>query len=121
MNLDITYLDVTTAFFIGFLKENVFTKQPEWFGVAESKNKVLKLKRAIYGLKQTFRIWNERVNDVLVGLGYKKSESKPCICIKNRNKLKTIVALYVDDFFTFSNDNVESEFLKKRIKFKISG
>lgn len=42
------------------------------------------------------------------------SKTEPCLYTKNtdNNKCKTIVTLYVDDFFVFSNDDSEMENLK---------
>lgn len=41
--------------------------------------------------------------------------------MKQENHLYTIVTLYVDDFFGFSNNNIETQFLKKELssRFKI--
>lgn len=115
MDLDIFHLDVTTAFLHGHLKETVYMEQPEGFIKKENEGKVLKLNRAIYGLKQSSRVWYKKVEEVLTNLGYKTSNFEPCVFIKNDNDSLTIIALYVDDFFIFSNDHIESENLKKEL------
>lgn len=115
MGLDIFHLDVTTAFLHGHLKETVYMEQPEGFIKKENEGKVLKLNRAIYGLKQSSRVWYKKVEEVLTNLGYKTSNFEPCVFIKNYNDSLTIIALYVDDFFIFSNDHIESENLKKEL------
>lgn len=121
LNLDITHLDVTTAFLNGILEENVYMRQPEGFATSEDRSKVLKLKKAIYGLKQSSRAWNKQVDCVLTSLNYKRSQLESCVYIKRQNKLMTIVAVYVDDFFIFSNDTVETKILKEKLssRFKI--
>lgn len=121
LDLDVTHLDVTTAFLNGVLKENVYMEIPEGFVTSECKNKVLKLNKAIYGLKQASRAWNTKVDEFLVNMYYKKSQLEPCLYIKNNGDLKTIVALYVDDFFIFSNDKAETDVLKMNLgkEFKI--
>jgi len=75
----------------------------------------------IYGLKQSSRIWNERVNERLTDLGYKRSNLEQYLYIKIENDLVTVIALYVDDFFIFSNNKEETIFLKDKLssKFKI--
>lgn len=120
LGLDISHLDVKTAFLNGYLKENVYMQIPESF-VCSDENKCLKLKRAIYGLKQSSRAWNDRVNDVLLGLNYYKSKYEPCLYSKKENELITIIAVYVDDFFIFSNNENETDMVKSELssKFKI--
>ena len=116
LKLDINHLDVKTAFLNGDLKECLYMQVPEGMNVA--KNKVLKLKKAIYGLKQSSRAWNEKVHNVLCDLGYVQSPNEPCIYKKGSKDLYTIVALFVDDFFVFSNNTNETVFLKRELKSK---
>ena len=53
--LKLHQLDVTTAFINGQLQEEVYMEQPDGF-IAEGQEKlVCKLKRSIYGLKQSPR------------------------------------------------------------------
>ncbi|MDD9372396.1 MAG: reverse transcriptase domain-containing protein, partial [Acidimicrobiales bacterium] len=119
-DLNITHLDVATAFLNGHLKEKVFMKQPQDYKTVKC-NKVLKLNRAIYGLKQSSRVWYSLVETVLIELGYKKSAYEPCMFFKSENGSLTIIALYVDDFFIFSNNSVETSNLKTKLssEFKI--
>src|SRR5512147_1670286 len=49
---DILHLDIQTAFLHGHLEEDIYMKQPPGFVVSGSKDKVCKLKRSLYGLKQ---------------------------------------------------------------------
>ena len=121
LKLGIWHLDVKTAFLNGVLEENVFMTQPEGFVVVGCMNKVYKLKKAVYGLKQSRRAWNKKVDEVLSDIGYKKSEFEPCLYIKRNNCDElTIIALYVDDFFCFS-DSKEINFLVDHLssQFKI--
>lgn len=124
LNLDISHLDVTTAFLNGFLTETVYMKKPIMFERNNNNGndkKVLKLKRAIYGLKQSSRAWYQRVNDYLIHLGYKKSDYEPCLFTKFKDNVKIIIALFVDDFFVFSNCTKATEQLVQELsnKFKI--
>jgi len=122
LNLKVRHLDVTTAFLNGFLEENVYMRQPEGFiKDGSDKTKVLKLKRAIYGLKQSSRAWYKRVDEVLIKLGHKKSDIEPCLYVKNKNKKITVITIYVDDFFIFFNDDCETENVKTELssKFKL--
>ena len=50
-------IDVKTAFHTGNLSKDVYTTQPKVFKHGNG-NKVCKLQRSIYGLKQTSKSWN---------------------------------------------------------------
>ncbi|GKB13303.1 retrotransposon protein, putative, ty1-copia subclass, partial [Tanacetum coccineum] len=52
-------MDVKTAFLNGYLSEEVYMEQPEGFVNPKYRNRVCKLKRSIYGLKQASRQWNK--------------------------------------------------------------
>lgn len=49
-------MDVTTAYIQGDLQETVYMEQPPMFE-QKKKNKVCRLRRPIYGLKQSGRAW----------------------------------------------------------------
>lgn len=53
--------DVKSAFLNGYLEE-VYIEQSLDFVVEGHKDKVLKLKRALYGLKQEPRAWNSSID-----------------------------------------------------------
>lgn len=59
-------------------------QQPEGFVLKENTNKVYKLKKAVYGLKQSGRAWNEKVDNVLLNIGYEKSKFELCLYIKKK-------------------------------------
>ena len=56
--LQLHQVDITTAFLNGKLEEEVFMKQPEGFVVKGQKHLVCRLKKSLYGLKQSPRCWN---------------------------------------------------------------
>ena len=64
-NLLIHQMDVTTAFLNGILEEEIFMQQPEGYVKTGDENKVCKLKKSIYGLKQSVRT----ENIVVINLG----------------------------------------------------
>lgn len=45
-------MDVKSAFLNGYLKEVVYVKQPKDFVILDQANKMYKLKKALYDLKQ---------------------------------------------------------------------
>ncbi|WRX29350.1 Reverse transcriptase [Theobroma cacao] len=65
---EIWQMDVKTAFLNGNLQEEVYMTQPEGFISNANANKVCKLQKSIYGLKQAYRSWNIRFDEVVKGL-----------------------------------------------------
>lgn len=61
-NLEIGQFDIKTAFLHGELDEKIFMQLPEG---ATEKDTIVKLKKSLYGLKQSPRQWNKRFHDFL--------------------------------------------------------
>ena len=56
-DLSLRQLDISTAFLNGDVNEEIYMDQPEGFIEEKSKDKVCKLSKSIYGLKQAERQW----------------------------------------------------------------
>ena len=54
-DLELEQLDVKTAFLHGELEEQIFMHQPERFVIEGKENHVCRLKKSLYGLKQSPR------------------------------------------------------------------
>lgn len=120
-SLKIDHWDVSTAFLNGNLNEEVYMEIPEGLEIKDRKNKVWKLQKAVYGLKQASRSWNERADKSLTSLGFKRASLEFCVYYKIEKNSCTIIALFVDDFLILWNNNKEKEFLKNELlkNFKI--
>ena len=109
-------MDVTTAFLNGELKEEVYMKQPEGFIAEDEKRLVCKLKRSIYGLKQSPRCWNSVLDEHLKKMGFVQTASDPCLYVKSEGEM-FIIAVYVDDLLLA----VKSEQLLAEAKRSLAG
>jgi len=93
--LELTQFDVKTAFLKGFLEEEIYTDQPE--GFQDGTDRVCKLERSLYGLKQSPRCWNKKFKEMLLRFGLRESEADPCLYYRKEEGRKLLVVLYVDD------------------------
>ncbi|GJS31955.1 retrotransposon protein, putative, ty1-copia subclass [Tanacetum coccineum] len=75
---EIWQMDVKTAFLNGYLSKEVYMEQPEGFVNPKYPNRVCKLKRSIYGLKQASRQWNKRFDDEIKKFGFTQNRNEPC-------------------------------------------
>lgn len=103
LNLKVTQMDTVTAFLNGYLDEEIYIEQPE--GYNDGTGKCCKLIKAIYGLKQSPRVWNQ--------IRYKLDQ---CIYYRMKNEEILIVAIYVDDILIFSNKEKLDEEVKTELK-----
>lgn len=123
MNLGLTQMDAVSAFLNGPLDEEVYMDQPKMF--EDGTGRVCKLKRSIYGLKQSGRNWNKLINQTLLDFGLKRTVSDQCVYVKKTNEHILIVMVWVDDvLIAFSEKKAEMELraaLSSKYKMKYLG
>ena len=96
--LSLHQMDVQTAFLNGELEEDIYMRQPDGFIEKGKENFVCKLKRSLYGLKQSARCWNTALHNQLKQMGFSQCASDPCIYLLRDSKDGLFVlAVYVDD------------------------
>jgi hypothetical protein len=74
-DLEVEQMDVKTEFLHGDLEEQIYMKQPKGFVVKGKKELVFKLKKSLYGLKQSPRMWYQKFDTYILGLGFVRSGS----------------------------------------------
>ena len=97
---EIWKMDVKTAFINGNLLEDVYMTKPEGFVDSKYPNRVCKLQRSIYGLKQASRSWNLRFDEAVKKFGFMKNEVEPCVYKKVSGSAILFLVLYLDDIFS---------------------
>ena len=106
-------IDFSNAFVQAVLKEEVYINLPPGFtGGDGTRNSVLKLKKSLYGLVQAPRAWYDHLSEAMTKLGYKKSESDPCMFYGNG----LIILAYVDDILMFGKNQAALDESLSRFK-----
>jgi Reverse transcriptase (RNA-dependent DNA polymerase) len=104
--------DVKTAFLNGALTEEIYMKQPVGFA---SGDKVYRLRKSLYGLKQAARVWNQLLDETLKRNGFKASQNDKCLYIYKRGVTVCYFFVHVDDVLVASNDEEELTRIMKAV------
>jgi hypothetical protein len=89
-NLDLIQFDVTNAFVNAYLDDLVFMRGPPGY---RKPGTVLKLQKALYGLRQSPLLWQRELTSTLSKLGFQAVAQEPCIMTKGN----ILIFFYVDD------------------------
>jgi hypothetical protein len=115
----VTALDVKSAFLYGKLDEEIYMEQPEGFKVPGKEHMVLRLRRAIYGLKQAAHAWYKELVKSMELLHFKRLSTDTGIFIFHTADSGFVIMIaYVDDIlFMGPNrklvDKKKGEFMAK--------
>jgi len=90
-------LDVNNAFLHGVLDETIYARQPAGFVDKSCSNKVCKLNKSLYKLKQAPRAWYTRFAGFLGELGFRPTRSDSSLFVLRRGDECAYILLYVDD------------------------
>jgi hypothetical protein len=126
-NLDLHLMDVVTAYLYGSLESDIYMKLPEGFKILKAGSREqysFKLNKSLYGLKQSGRMWYNRLSEYLTNKGYKNNSICPCIFIRRSGSDFVIIAVYVDDLNLIGTPQGLSEAmdcLKKKFEMKDLG
>ncbi|KAM3194681.1 hypothetical protein ACQJBY_070996 [Aegilops geniculata] len=91
------HMDVKSAFLNGDLQEEVYMQQPPGYAVDGQEGKVLRLRKALYGLRQAPRAWNAKLDESLCALGFERCPSEHAVYRRGTGGSLLIVGVYVDD------------------------
>lgn len=96
-DLEMSQLDIKTAFLNGQLEEEVYMKLPPGFEHLGPPGTVCRLLKALYGLKQSPRAWNKMLVEYLLGEGFQQSTADASLFFKDTEHGRVFVLVYVDD------------------------
>jgi hypothetical protein len=93
--LSIRHIDISTAFLHGALNENVYVEQPQVMN--DCSDRVWRLKKSLYGLKQAGRQWHLKLSELLKRIGFVRAGYDPALfCATSTSGEKQFIFLWVD-------------------------
>jgi len=90
-------------------------KIPPGFANEQTLGKVCRLKKSLYGLKQSPRAWFDRFRRAVCDMGYSQCNGDHTVFYKHQGSHITILAVYVDDIVITGDDVEEIKKLKERL------
>ena len=90
--------------------------QPEGFIVPDKENYVCKLKKSLYGLKQSPRQWYKRFDSFMLLHGFKRSEYVSCVCIKIVDGSPIYLLLYVNDMLIAAKSRKKNHYIEEIVE-----
>ena len=100
-DLELLQFDVQTAFLYGELDETIYMEVPEGLNVVGKKSNkedvVCKLRKSLYGLKQSPRCWNQKFTLFLSEFELEACEADKCVFVSQFENETVYLALFVDD------------------------
>jgi reverse transcriptase-like protein len=110
-DLEVHQMDIKSAYLNGALKEEIYMEPPPGFNLPDGM--VLKLTKAVYGMKQGGRVWYEDIRETLRQMGYKRIKADHAVFTCADSSMSTI-ALYVDDITMVSKDLQKKTKIRRR-------
>ena len=111
-DLHLEQLDVKTAFLHDDLKEEIYMKG---YIMPEKEQLVYKLKKSLYGLKQSSRQWYLKFDRFMVSSGFTRLEVDHCCYFKWFDNFYTMLLLCVDDMLIAGSNVKKIVNLKARL------
>jgi hypothetical protein len=106
--LSMQLMDVVTAYLYGSLDSKIYMKVPDGISIPNPKANrnmyCVKLQKSLYGLKQSGRMWYNRLSEFLKQKGYTNNDDCPCVFIKKSSTGFCIISVYVDDLNIIGNE-----------------
>jgi hypothetical protein len=100
-------IDIVATYLYGSLDSDIYMKVPDRISVLNASAKrnmyCVKLNKSLYDLKQSGRMWYNRLSEFLLQKGYSNSDDCPCVFIKKSSLGFCIISVYVDDLNIIGN------------------
>lgn len=94
---DIVQLDFVTAYLNSQIEEEIYMKQPTGYVQTGKEHLVCKVKKGLYGLKQSARAWAKRLTKFLATIGFRPLSADNNVFVKGDIRTGLTMTVYVDD------------------------
>ncbi len=117
-DMEIHQMDVKTTFINGDLD----MEQPKGF-TQEGEHLVCKLHKPLYGLKQSPRAWNQKLDVFLKSIEFVRSDANFSMYVAQAGDVKFFIVVYVDDLILVCNNKDKLLEVKEELsqKFEMKG
>lgn len=111
-------MDVKTAYLNAEIDCDIYLEQPEGFTKKNENGEklVCKLKKSLYGLKQSGRNWNNMLHGFLTDQNFAQSVADPCLYTKCECDTVTMTLIWVDDIIVAASNDDALNAIKKSFK-----
>jgi hypothetical protein len=100
-------MGVKKTFLNGELDEEIYMQQPDGFVAPGQENKVCRLRKSLYGLKQALKQCHKKFDRTVTLAGFVANEADTCVYYHFGGGEGVVICLYVDDILIFgTNINV---------------
>jgi hypothetical protein len=100
-NLEIKMVDVKGAYLNGKLTKEIYMKQPEGYGNGTACE--FKLHKTIYGLHQSGKVWNERLDKQFQKINFTRLLSDQCVYVWHNDSGIIITLVHIDDMTIYAS------------------
>ncbi len=111
--LKINQVDVTTAFLYGDIDGEIYLRPPTAYSTP---GQVWRLRKSIYGLKQSPKCWSYKLNTILEKQGFHPTKSDRCLFVRGDSTTgQAYILVYVDDCLIAAQTDEELTNIKKEL------
>ena len=114
-NWPLHQMDVKNAFLHGDLKEDIYMKPPSGLFSSPTLD-VCKLKRSLYGLKQSPRAWFDKFRSTLLQFSFEQSKYDSSLFLRKTSTGCVLLLVYVDDIIITGTDSLLITSLQQQLK-----
>ena len=117
LDYEVLILDVQTAFLNADVEEEVYVMMAPGYETYDNSGVpfTMKLKKSLYGLRQSTRNWFGTMEDHLSNIGFRSLKSDPCVYVFKDKTGTAILTLYVNGILLLGNNKQLLGKLKKQL------